>query len=179
MAINPTDQMTNVLRAQWERYKSSYTPVEDELIDSLDENNAPRAAQQAQAASIRGQQATDRIRERYGIAEIDPNLGNRIDRMNTSLAGTSAFNQTRLADFDRRDNVRQNLVQVGQSLLNQSTGGLSSASNMQSQRDSAYRLSQANWEATRAQQQAQYSAQRSANTGALVSAGIMAAAAFF
>lgn len=178
MAINPTDQMTRVLREQWERYKSSYTPVEDELVESLDENNAPRVARQAQASSIRGQQATNRIRERYGIAEIAPELGDRIDRMNTSLASTSAFNQTRLADFDRRDAVRQNLVQVGQSLLNQSTGGLSSASNMQSQRDSAYRLSQANWESTRAQQQAQASAQRSANIGSLVSAGIMAAFAF-
>lgn len=171
----PSDTMASVLRAQWERYKNAFTPVEDELVDSLNVNMAPEAAREANQAARRGQEATQRIQRRFGIADVDPNLSARIRRFDRSLAGTSAFNQTALAQVDRRDNVRQGLVETGQALLNQATGGLASATGLQSSRENANRAAMAQYR----QQQQQASAQRTQTTTGLIGAGIIAAASFF
>lgn len=176
---NPSDQLAAVLRKQWERYQQLYTPVEDELLASLNKSNATQTAAAAEATAQRGHEATARIRERYGIAEIDPEIAQRNREIETTLAGSSAFNQTRLAEFDRRDNVRAALVGVGQGLLNQATGGLTSAAGMHASRESSYANALANYNAQQAQIAAQRSAQRSSTAGGLLSAGIIAAASFF
>lgn len=164
---DPNDSNADVLKAQWERYVDLYTPIEDALIGSLGDSTTGEATEQAGAAADRSVAATQRLQSRYGLSSLDPELTERQNSIDRSLATSSAYNTAAVSDIDRRDTIRSSLVNVGQGILNQATGGLSQAASMQNSR-----------EAANAQAEAQADAQRNSTYASLGSAALLAAFAF-
>ena len=168
---NPDTNAARVLRAQWDRYQKLYTPVENRLIRSIGEDMTRPAMAGAQAADARANQVTDRMQSRMGLASLDgaPVAANR--QRTRALSTAEAFNNASLAQVDRDQAIRTGLVDLGQGLVNQATGGLVDSAGMAGQRDMAYRQAQADYSAAR-------SANRNQAISSLASIGTMAAIAF-
>ena len=165
---DPADNSAKVLRNQWQRYKELYTPVEDNLIASLNTDMTTPSVAETKKSNQQASEISDRMRQRYGMTEIAPDAANRQQNLANALAVDSAYNTASLAETDRQDQIRQKLVQTGQSILNQATGGLADATSMQTNR-----------EARNAQAEAAADAQDAQATSTMVSTGLMLAAAFF
>lgn len=165
---NPDRKAAKVLRSQWERYKSLYTPVEDRLIGSIGEDMTQPAVEAAQAADTRSNQMTNRMQSRMGLASLPnaPQTGNR--QRNRALSSAEAYNNASLAQIDRDTNIRTGLVDVGQGLVNQATGGLTDAAGMAGQRNLEFDRAQDNYKATK-------SANRNQMLGTAASIGMMLA----
>lgn len=153
-----------VTRAQWERYQNLYTPVENDLIGSLDENNSLQTSALAGQAADRSVAANQRMQSRLGATNPNADVAARQQQIARQQAVGDAFNTADLARVDRRSNVRGSLIDAGQSLVNQATGGLASSASAAGQRESAYTA-----------QKAQAKQQRNAATTSLLTAGITAA----
>lgn len=171
---NPDTNAAKILRAQWDRYQNLYTSVEDNMLSSMGNRLFQRNVASAQKSSIRASEIEGRVRSRYGVhptlegysganrkAEANRNLRER------ALAESEAYNNDSLATYDRDRNIRTGLVDLGQSLVNQSTGGLVDAAGMQGQRETAHKNAMAQYDANKHSQAMQMAS----------SAGILAGAA--
>lgn len=165
---NPADQAARVMRAQWDQYIKTYTPTESRLIGSIGEDMTGRSTADALASTQRAGQVADRMQSRYGIADLEgaPTAGVR--QRQGALAQAEAFNDTSLAQVDRNQNIRTGMVDVGQGILNQATGGLASAAGMQGQRDAAHSSAKQQYSQAK-------SAQRASTIGTIASIGAMIA----
>lgn len=163
----PDQQAAKVLRAQWDRYQRLYTPVEDQLAGSIGEDMTRPAVTAAREADTRANQATDRMQGRMGLADLPgaPVAANR--QRQRQLGQSEAFNDASLAQVDRNQAIRGSLVDVGQGLVNQATGGLTDAAGMAGQRESAYRNAQAQYDQAK-------TTQRNQAIGTAASIGMMA-----
>lgn len=162
------DNAAAVTKAQWQRYQELYTPLENQLLGSLDDNNSMQTANQAGEAYDRSTQSSARQLSRYGVT--DPNASSTAHQaaIDRARAKGDAFNSSELARIDRRNNVRGSLIDAGQSLVNQATGGLSSSASAAQSRDNAYQ-----------QQKAAADQQENQMYSSLLATGLSAAAVSF
>ncbi|WP_027589802.1 hypothetical protein [Pseudomonas sp. RL] len=165
------DEMARISRAEFERYLADYRPLEEATISSLDESSEAAAMGRAVTDQARARSALERMRGRYGT-EVNPATMAAEARQN-SLSGAlntlTAGNTAQLADLDNQRQTLSGLLNVGQSLRQESMGNYSAASGLEGARHSA---NQAN--AAAAKQQ------RASNRNAMIQAGVsLGAAALF
>lgn len=163
----PSDKAARVTRAQWERYQQLYTPVENRLIGSIGQDMTRPAMRDARQADTLANQMTDRMKSRMGLTDLPgaPVQANR--QRQRQLAQSEAYNNASLSQVDRNQNIRGSLVDVGQGIVNQATGGLTDASGMQAGREAAYSNAKAQHDQAK-------TAQRNSTIGTVASMGAMA-----
>lgn len=132
------EKAARVLQAQWDRYQNLYTPVEDRLINSIGEDMTGQALKDARQSSTIANGVTDRMQERYGVAALPGQPIGAQRQRQRALNQAGAYNNASIAQVDRNQNIRSSLVDVGQGILNQATGGLSQAASMAGQREATY-----------------------------------------
>ncbi|MDH2289980.1 hypothetical protein QD172_01780 [Cobetia sp. 10Alg 146] len=154
-SVSPNDNAAKVLKAQWERYRNAYTPVENQLAGSIGEDLTRPAMAQTQAANERSNAANARMKSRYGLADISgaPVAANQ--QRASALATSDAYNTANLAQIDRNQNIRTSLTDVGQQLVGQATGGLVNSAGMASSRNQAYEAQKASADQAQDAQQTQ------------------------
>lgn len=164
---SPDGNAAKVLRAQWDRYQQLYTPVEDRLAGSIGEDLTRPAMQGAREADTMANNITDRMKSRVGLADL-PGAPVGANRQRQRQLGVSeAYNNASLSMVDRNQSIRGSLVDVGQGLVNQATGGLVDAAGMAGQRESAYNNAKAQYGQAK-------TAQRNSMIGTAASIGMMA-----
>lgn len=145
---NPSDALAAVSQADRARYEEDYIPVENQLIESLDDTSIiddARERTEDLSGLFRTAGRNSREARRYGF---------RLNKAQRQQAGTAAFidrrandadilNESRLTQFDRNRGLRNNLIDIGRGLDSRATQGLSDAAGLQTGRENANRRAEA------------------------------------
>jgi len=156
------DELARISRDEFDRYLEMYRPLEDKTIDSLNESTVASSMERAGGEQVRARQALERMRGRYGT-EVNPTMmaaearqNNLSGALNTMTAGNTA----KLRDLDNQRQTLAGLLNVGQTVRQESMGNYSAASGLEGARNQA---NQAN--------KAAYKQQQAANRNATIQAG--------
>ena len=131
-----------LIRDEWDDYKTAYGPLENQLRDRLTSGDYGKAEVDTARAEALGQSGTDRAMrdiERYGY-KLTPQQQQSLDTMmstGTAAGGIQAANQTRGAMTQQQVSGLGQFSALGRGVQGQYMGAMSQANAMQSQRHGA------------------------------------------
>lgn len=140
-AANPKQALADITQSLDERKRDFFWKVEDDLLNSIDDTSIVDTAK-TNAAQGFGQQGArnDRMLSRYGMvaSPSQQRESSRLAKLDESTAYASTVNNARLAQFDRNEGVKTQLLNNSRALTGQSIDGLSNAASLQTAREGDY-----------------------------------------
>ncbi len=142
---NPGRTMGQLVDRNIQRHRQDYEPIEDQLIQSLDDTSIIDAAQDRVSDNGLRNLATTNARnarnaKRLGFRRTNSDVTNSLFDMQRGQAKSNAdtMNNARLNQFDRNRDLRNKLINVGRGVQDQSMDALSNASQLEANRKNAY-----------------------------------------
>jgi hypothetical protein len=139
-STDPQAALSAITKRDWERYQALYSPVEDQIIGSLQDSSIVTDARQ-QAANAFADRDTRTLREqrRYGLS-MDPAAQayqDNVNAMDSRLYGDSKINESRIEQKERNDGLRRALIDIGRGVAGTANSGLGDAASSQAQRNAS------------------------------------------
>lgn len=165
-----SDEIAQISREEFDRYLTDFRPLEQKTVASLDDSSVGKAMDASQSDTVQARASLARMRERYGVGTTPMQAAGeaRQNALSGALGTLSAGNTAAQGDKDNQRQTMAGLLNVGQGIRQQSLGGFTSASGLESQRSAT----DANNKAAYKQQQ---SADKASTYSAVASLGMMAA----
>lgn len=142
---NPSRTMGQLVDRNIQRHRQDYEPIEDQLIQSLDDTSIIDAAQDRVSENglrnlITTNARNTRNAKRLGFRRTNSDVANSLFDMQRGQAKSNAdtMNNARLNQFDRNRDLRNKLINVGRGVQDQSMDALSAASQLEANRKNAY-----------------------------------------
>jgi len=151
---NPNATLADITRQNNEIYNQVYVPVEDQVISELSENNITAGAKAKAEAGFDSTQARNqRGLSRYGIelSQLQQREFARQASLSRSLTVDAAVNDAELAQRERDDNLRNELINIGRGVAQEAQSSFSDASALQTQREANNAAGKASQKAAGAQ----------------------------
>lgn len=130
------DELGRISRDEFNRYLQDFRPVEQDVIESLNNSTVGKSMDAAQGDAIRARESLARMRERYGTTVTDAQAvgESRQNSLSGALGMLSAGNNAYLADRDNREQTLAGLMNTGQIIRQQALGNWTSAAGTETQR---------------------------------------------
>jgi hypothetical protein len=135
-------------RLEWSRYQSAYAPLAQQMTGELaagGQGDITQAQGTAEGLQTNANEAMTRKISQYGL-QLSPMQREALASKfaaNKSLGGVTAANTERRAVDDRNDIVREGLVGLGTGIRNMADTSMSSAANLEQQRNATgYQIAQ-------------------------------------
>ena len=167
---DPNSTLANVSEAKLDEYNRVYRPLNREMIAGADSTAMVDAAKNdTNPAFDASEQRSRRMAQRYGInfSAVEQNERTHQNAAARSLNFDNTVNRARLGQYERNNQVRNDMIAVGRGIDTSAMQQLGQAASLQTQRENQNN-----------QISAQNDAARSQMMGAVGSAAMMAAIMF-
>ena len=168
---DPNWTLEEVYRAELDEYNNKYRPINREMIASVDSTEMVDSAKtSANEGFDNAKERQDRMAERYGMtySAIQQAESQNRNAAARALNYDNTVNNARLAQYERNNQVRNEMIAVGRGIDNSAYQQLTNAANLQTQRENQNN-----------QMSAQADAANTQMMGSLASAGLTALAFAF
>jgi hypothetical protein len=155
---NPDKALADVTRSLDERKREFFWQLEDELLATIDDTSIiDQAKESANLGYAQQAGRTERELGRYGMVQTSAQKAetSRLANLDKSRNYAETVNNARLAQFDRNEGVKNQLLSNSRALTGQTIDGLSNAASLQTQRENNYENQKAAYKSQKYQSIAQ------------------------